>query len=177
MIEIVSHRDKSKVLYRAETARDVREAVEEALREGTNLQNANLQNANLRGAVLWGADLRGVNLRGADLGGADLWGADLRDANLRSADLRGAKGAPLMLTGLPSGRALLHLAEGGWKIQVGCWSGTPDELETLIAGDEWPEADGVEQEKRRPALTALVALCRAHIAYQGEMPEEAGPDA
>lgn len=127
MIEIVSRRDKAKVLYRAENAQNVRAAVIEAREKGANL---------------WGADLGG-------------------------ADLRGARGGPLMLCGLPSGTALLHLTDAGWQVRVGCWTGTPDKLEALIEGDEWPEAEGDEQERRRPGLTALVALCRAHIAYVG----------
>lgn len=105
---IVSRWDKTKVLYRAESAQDVRAAVIEAREKG---------------------------------------------ANLRDADLWDAKGAPIVVHGLPSGTALLHLTDAGWQIRVGCWTGSPDELETLIEGDEWPEAKGAEQARRRLAPT------------------------
>jgi Pentapeptide repeats (8 copies) len=54
-IEIVSRWDKSKVLYRAEDAADVRAAVVEAVKSGANLSRANLSRANLSGAYLSGA--------------------------------------------------------------------------------------------------------------------------
>jgi len=116
MIEIL-HRYTKAVLYKAEAAESVKDAVAEAVRSdanlggadlrGANLGDANLRGANLRGANLYdanlydadlgGADLRGANLRGADLRGADLYGANLRGADLRGADLYGAnlRGADL----------------------------------------------------------------------------------
>jgi uncharacterized protein YjbI with pentapeptide repeats len=63
------------VLYKSETATDVKTALVEAVSGGANLVGANLV----------GADLRGANLEGANLEGADLRGADLRGANLRGA--------------------------------------------------------------------------------------------
>ena len=63
----------------------VKEAVIEAVINGTDLRGANLCDADLRGADLCGADLYSANLRGANL-----YEADLRGANLRSADLEGA---------------------------------------------------------------------------------------
>lgn len=104
MIEIKRWTD-GKVLYTAETASDVREAVIEARRGEVNLREANLRRANLWGADLRGADLgeadlreanlgeanlREANLGEADLGGANLWGADLGGADLREANLGGA---------------------------------------------------------------------------------------
>lgn len=70
----------------------------------------------------------------------------------------------LHVTGLPSGVATLYPTEDGWELNIGCWSGTVDSLEELIAGDDWPESRGEERERRRPGLEALVALCRAHVA-------------
>ena len=122
--------------------------------------------ANLGGANLRGADLRGANLGGANLRGANLWGADLWRANLWGANLRGAIGAPavLQVAGLPSGDAILMPRPDGWELRVGCWTGTPDLLEDLIAGDEgWPEADGDECARRRPGLQSLIGLCRTWI--------------
>jgi hypothetical protein len=109
VIEIKS-RYSGKVLYTAENAADVREALVEAVKGsadlrgaylggadlggadlgGADLGGADLGGADLRGAYLGGADLGGAYLRGAYLGGADLGGADLRGAYLRGADLRGA---------------------------------------------------------------------------------------
>ena len=73
----------------------VKEAVIEAVINGTDLhgaylRDADLHGANLRGANLEGAYLRGANLEGANLRDADLRGADLRGANLYEANLRGA---------------------------------------------------------------------------------------
>lgn len=56
-VEIVSRWDKSKVLYRAETAQDVRQAVVEAAQKRAFLRGADLGGAFLGGAFLGGADL------------------------------------------------------------------------------------------------------------------------
>jgi len=86
-----------KVIYVAEDARDVMEAVEAARAVGADLHSADLRwadlrSADLRSADLRSADLRWANLRSADLRWADLRSADLRSADLRSAELRWAKG-------------------------------------------------------------------------------------
>ena len=88
MIEIKS-RD-GRVLYTAQSAADVRAALEEAVRAGANLRGAYLGDANLRGAYLGDAYLRDAYLRGAYLGDANLRGAYLRGAYLRGAYLGGA---------------------------------------------------------------------------------------
>ena len=88
MIEIKS-RD-GQVLYTAQSAADVRAALEEAVRAGANLRGAYLGDANLRGAYLGDAYLRDAYLRGAYLGDANLRGAYLRGAYLRGAYLGGA---------------------------------------------------------------------------------------
>ena len=64
VIEIKSRWDNT-VLYTAENAQDVRQAVEEARASGADLSRA---------------DLSGADLSGADLSGADLSRADLRHA-------------------------------------------------------------------------------------------------
>jgi len=88
MIEIKS-RD-GQVLYTAQSATDVRAALEEAARADADLRGANLRGAYLRDADLRGADLRGADLRGAYLSDADLGGANLGGANLGGAYLGGA---------------------------------------------------------------------------------------
>ena len=73
------------VLYENDTADNIKQLVEMAVRN-----NADLRGANLHGADLSCADLRGAHLRVADLSGADLRGAHLLGANLRGARLREA---------------------------------------------------------------------------------------
>lgn len=137
---------------------DVLRAVVEAREKGNDVD--------LRGAILRGADLRYMDLRGANLRYADLRGADLRGANLSDADLHGALWKGLQVTGLRSGSAVHVPTSGGWQTHVGCWTGTLDELEALIATNTgWPEAAGEECDRRRPSLEAFIALARAHEAY------------
>ena len=71
----------------------------------------------------------------------------------------------LQITELPSGQLTLIPTSDGWRIQLGCWSGTPDQLRALIAQDNgWPEAEGDEIDRRRPYLEAALALCEVHMA-------------
>ena len=128
-----------------------------------NLRYADLRDANLYGANLRDANLYGADLRYADLRYADLRDADLRDADLRDADLRYAKGV-LSIDGLPSGRAFYVPTSDGWWITQGCWSGSLAEYREMIAGEEWPSAEGDEILRRRPGLQAVAALCEAYEA-------------
>lgn len=113
---------------------------------------------------LSGLDLRELDLTSFNLGGAHLREANLRGADLRYADLRGVYWDGLQITDLPSGQLILTPTCDGWKLRVGCWRGTPDQLRALIAQDEgWPEAKGEEVTRRRPYLQAALALCEAHM--------------
>ena len=112
--------------------------LEDANLEGANLEDANLEGANLRGANLWGANLRGANLWGANLEGANLWGANLRGANLRGANLWGAKNAPLIINGL----RWVVIVDGIGNMRIGCqfhsierWKGFSDELINRMDSD------------------------------------------
>ena len=133
---------------------------------GADLRGADLRGADLRGADLGGADLRGADLHGADLRGADLRGANLGWANLHGANLRGANGGLFQIAiGLPSGALTLVPEPGKWRLNVGCWSGTPDKLRTLVECDEgWPEARGDEIAHRRPFLLAALTLIDLYVA-------------
>ena len=136
---------------------------------GASLHWANLHGANLSGANLYGADLSGASLYGANLSGANLYGASLSGTDLYGANLSGAAGGLLAIDGLPSGSVRLAPTPDGWALRVGCWGdGTatydPGALRDLIAGTDWPEARGKEQDRRRPGLAALADLCDAHIA-------------
>ena len=95
MIEIKS-RD-GRVLYTAQSAADVRAALEEAVKASANLRDAYLGGANLSDAYLGGANLRDANLSDAYLSDANLSGANLRGANLSDAYLGGAKNAELAI--------------------------------------------------------------------------------
>ncbi|MCF7836009.1 MAG: pentapeptide repeat-containing protein [Candidatus Marinimicrobia bacterium] len=91
----IKNRFTGKVIYTS-TKTTMKEAVEEAVSkgadlEGADLEGADLKDANLEGANLKDADLEGADLEGADLEGADLEGADLKDANLEGANLKGAE--------------------------------------------------------------------------------------
>ena len=116
---------------------------------------ANALREALDGILYWG-DLREADLRGANLCGANLYGASVSH--------------PLLSCDTPSGRLTLVPLHDHWHLRIGCWTGTTDDLRTLIAGDDWPEAEGAEQDKRRPVLAAIADLVDAHIAYHGLNP-------
>jgi uncharacterized protein YjbI with pentapeptide repeats len=134
-----------------------------------DLTGADLRWANLTRADLTGANLYGADLTGADLTRADLTRADLRWANLNGANLNGARGEVLAIDGLPSGPVRLIPTLDGWSLRVGCWVGTVEALRTLIAGTDWPEAEGDEQDRRRPGLAAVADLCDAHAAANPDL--------
>ena len=87
-------------LYVAETATDVREALQKAVRIGANLVGADLVGANLARAYLAGANLAHADLARADLAGAYLVGANLVGADLAGANLAGANLAGAYLVGV-----------------------------------------------------------------------------
>ena len=80
-----------------------------------------------------------------------------------------AYGGLLAIDGLPSGGARLAPTPDGWSLRVGCWVGTTASLRALIAGTDWPEAQGAEQDRRRPGLAALADLCDAHAAAHPDL--------
>ena len=160
----------------AMTRADVLAVVAAARAKG---ERPNLCRADLHGADLYGADLRGADLHGADLYGADLCRANLSGANLSGADLSGADlsgadlcrahGGILRIDGLASGQVTIIPTVDGWRIKVGCWGwGALDALRDLIVGTDWPDAEGAEQDRRRPGLAAALAIADAHTAYHAD---------
>ncbi|MDU5809264.1 MAG: pentapeptide repeat-containing protein [Finegoldia magna] len=151
---------------------DVLEIIREARYRGEtpNLRKADLRGANLRKADLYGSNLRGADLHEADLRGANLHLANLRGANLYGVDLRGANlygrlWDGLCIDGIHPYRCLLIPTPDGWRVTIGCWSGTVAELRSLIASDDgWPEATGEQAAERRPLLSAFCDLCDTHMA-------------
>ena len=113
----------------------IKDAIEEAVKQGAYLYGADLYGANLRGADLYRANLRGANLYGANLYGADLRGADLEGANLRGANLRGAgklsTSEDILLVGNIGSRlgfTTIYNTDKGIYVQCGCFFGTIDEF-------------------------------------------------
>jgi len=74
---------------------------------GANFGGANLTGANLTGSNLTLSDLEGADLTGANLGGANLTGANLIRANLECANLGGANLGGAYLGGANLGGANL----------------------------------------------------------------------
>ena len=63
----IRHRDTNEVLFTAEEATDMADAVKQAIKAGANLYGANLVRANLESANLESANLYGANLESANL--------------------------------------------------------------------------------------------------------------
>ena len=140
----IKHRHTLSVLFSTE-AETLKEAVEEAVRKGTNLGGADL-----RGANLGAANLGGAGLGGANLGGANLYGAKIRD------DITVSK-APLQLLGLT-----YPVIIWDHHMQIGCEFHSHDEW---AAFDDAAIAamDGRAARKFWDAHKAmLLALCKSH---------------
>ena len=147
--------------------KDVLRRLSDARAQGLRVD---LHDADLCDADLHGANLHGANLRGANLCDADLHGANLCDADLCDADLHGAAWSGLSVSRLPSGDAMLVPLPSGWRLVIGCWEGTVADLRHMLDSDDgWPEATGMERERRRPLLSALADLCDAHIARHADV--------
>lgn len=99
----------------------------------------------------------------------DLSGANLRGVDLSGANMCDARWDGLVIDGLHPHRILLIPTPDGWWMTIGCWSGTPDELQELIDGDDWPDAVGVEITRRRPLLEAALCVVDAHIAARPDV--------
>ena len=90
----IKHRWTGSILFSTE-AENIRDALQQALRSGSNLRGSDLRasdlsGSDLRASDLSGSDLSGSNLRGSDLRGSNLSGSDLRGSNLRGSDLSGS---------------------------------------------------------------------------------------
>jgi len=156
-----------KLLFEHESENNsTKKTLEQARKEGANLQGAYLQWANLQGA-----DLQWANLQGADLQWANLQGANLQWANLQGADLQGAnlKGADLQGANLPIFCKWGHYIREG-KIHIGCESKTPKEwIEWLESEKEYETKRGTLEFKR------IEATIRAYCSYVDVMGEDLYP--
>ena len=121
--------------------------------------------SNLRGVLFFDTNLSGSDLSNTDLSGSNMRKANLDGTNLFEANLSCARGV-VALGCTPSGPALMvPLPNGTWRLDVGCWEGTTTDLRDMIAGESWPEAIGMEKDRRRPILTTLADLADAQAAY------------
>ena len=139
----------------------------------SNCQNTNFRGSDCQGAYFFNSDCSGAIFGEANCQNAIFQHSNCQDANFYLSNCAGVKfqytdcrrtffRGLLRLQGLPSGPVVFKPTPAGWELEVGCWDGTPDTLERLIATDEgWPEAVGDECAERRPGLEAVVALCRA----------------
>jgi len=102
----IKNRFTGEVIFTS-TKTTYKEAVEEAVSENVNLENANLRNTNLENVNLENANLRNADLKNTNLSNANLWNTNLSNANLWNADLENAdlwdakfygKGGELKLT-------------------------------------------------------------------------------
>ena len=109
------------------TARNLGNAVLEALKQGADMSGANMSGADMFGANMSGADMSGADMSGADMSGADMSGANMSGANMSRANMSRANMSGAYMSGanmsgaigaeLPIARTRI-LPEGsliGWK--------------------------------------------------------------
>lgn len=138
-----------------------------------DLRGVDLQAAKLRGSDLQDADLQDANLQHADLQHASLRGANLQGADLRFADLHDCTWAGLQIKQLPYNQAILTPTRKGWRIRIGCWDGTPEELKTIISKDDgWVETGGDENHLPCAYLESILTLCEAHMKNNAKIIED-----
>ena len=170
-MSVVIKSTDGKVLYTSEKP-TVHEALEDAVSAGSDLRGSNLSYSDLRCSDLRCSDLRCSDLRYSDLRGSDLSCSNLSGSNLSYSNLSYSDTC-LSVTGMPSGHAILAPLPEGWRLAIGCWSGTVTELRELIGrDDDWPEATGEQIVVRRPILTALADMCDAWTAAKHDVLKE-----
>ena len=140
------------VAYESQSATSLKEAAEEAVRQGVSLARADF----------YGADFSRANFYRADLSGADF-----AKANLSGADFAKAEG--ILRVGPVDGWDMYAVRwPDGPRIKAGCW------WFTVTEAREWWEKGGTpgNEPEHGPlmlaGLDALLALARAH---GWEMPE------
>lgn len=53
--------------------------------------------------------------------------------------------------------------DGEYRVKMGCWLGTVDELEEMFNGYEWVETTGQDAEDAREEMLTMITLMRARI--------------
>lgn len=80
-----------KIVYSSQTAKNIKEALEEANFNGEIIKNLNLSEANLRGIILQAALFPDANFQGSNLQLARLQGSDFRNSDFSGADFQKAE--------------------------------------------------------------------------------------
>ena len=157
MIEI-KRWDNEEVIHSGDFA-DLKECLEDGLKQGVNFYRAKLNDAKLNDA-----ELNGAELNGAELNGAELNDAKLNDAELNGAELNGAE--------LPLLSACICSGEDYWLfispdvVQAGCQSHSPAEWRKF-SKKAIADMDGRKSLKYYPRLLSLIDF----FLGEGEKPE------
>ena len=169
------------VAYESQSATSLKEAAEEAVRQGVSLARAHFPGANFSGAHFSGADFYLANFSGAHFSGADFSLANFSGANFYKADLSGANFSGANFSRADFFRAnffgvegILHVGpvdewdmyavrwDDGPRIKAGCrWF-------TVTEAREWWGKGGAPGNKPEhgplmlAGLEALLALAKDH---------------
>jgi hypothetical protein len=162
-----------KLLFEYETENNtVAKTLEQAAKEGANLQFANLKSADLRCANLQFARLESANLQFANLESANLQFARLEFANLESANLKSAnlESANLQFANLESAnlRGAIKLPiYCKWsigitnnQIHIGCEKRTIEEWDLFFASEKV-----ISTERDTPEFKQIKAAYEGYKAY------------
>ena len=149
------------VAYESQSATSLKEAAEEAVRQGVSLARANFSGAHFPGAHFPGANFSGANFFGAHFSGANFSGANFSRANFYGANFYGAEG--ILHVGPVDGWDMYAVRwPDGPRIKAGCRWFTVDE-----ARGWWGKGGGHGNAPEHGPLMlagveALLTLARAH---------------
>ena len=140
-----------KVLFALEKENNtIKETLDQAVKENSNLEGADLRNSDLEGADLRNSNLEGADLRNSDLRYANLVGANLRYADLEGANLKGAKNKETAI--LPIFCKWSYGIKGDLII-IGCKQKTIEEWDIWFnSNDEYSISRGTEEFKQIEAI-------------------------
>jgi hypothetical protein len=149
------------VAYESQSATSLKEAAEEAVRQGVSLARAHFPGANFSGAHFSGADFSLANFSGANFSGANFSGANFSRANFYGANFSGAEG--ILHVGPVDGWDMYAVRwDDGPRIKAGCrWF-------TVSEARKWWGKGGAPGNKPEhgplmlAGLEALLALAKAH---------------
>ena len=179
------------VAYESQSATSLKEAAEEAVRQGVSLARANFSGAHFPGANFFGAHFSGADCSGAHFSGANFFGAnffgadfslanfsranfsraDFSLANFSRADFSGAHFSGANFFGV---EGILHVGPvDGWDMYAVRWDDGPRikagcRWFTVSEAREWWGKGGAPGNKPEhgplmlAGLDALLAMAKAH---------------